>query len=30
MQLQLLKIETQIKSPELTPALDKINRNLGE
>ena len=30
MQLQLLKVETQSKSPEFTPALDKIKRNLGE
>ena len=30
MQLQLLKIETQSKSPEFAPALDKIKRNLGE
>ena len=30
MQLQLLKLETQSKSPEFTQALDKINCNLGE
>ena len=33
MQLQLLKLETQSKSPkspEFSPALDKIERNLGE
>ena len=30
MQLQLLKLETQSKAPEFTPALDEINRNLGE
>ena len=30
MQLQLLKLETQSKSPEFAPALDKIKRNLGE
>ena len=30
MQLQLLKLETQIKSPEFVPALDKIKQNLGE
>ena len=30
MQLQLLKVETQSKSPEFTPALDKIKRHLGE
>ena len=30
MQLQHLKLETQSTSPEFTPALDKINRNLGE
>ena len=30
MQLQLLKLETQGKSPEVAPALDKIKRNLGE
>ena len=30
MQLQILKLETQGKSPEFSPALDKIERNLGE
>ena len=30
MQVQLLKVETRSKSPELTPGLDKISRNLGE
>ena len=30
MQLTLIKLETQSKSPEFTPALDKTNRNLGE
>ena len=30
MQLRLLKLETQRKSPEFAPALDKIKRNLGE
>ena len=30
MQLQLLKLETQSKSPEFSSALDKIKRNLGE
>ena len=30
MQLQLLKLETQRKSPEFAPALDKMKRNLGE
>ena len=30
MQLQLLKLETQSKSPEFTQALDKMDRNLGE
>ena len=25
-----LKLETQSKSPEFAPALDKIKRNLGE
>ena len=28
--LKLLKVETQRKSPEFAPALDKIRRNLGE
>ena len=30
MQLQLFQVETQRKSPEFSPALDKIKRNLGE
>ena len=30
MQLQLLKLETQSKSPEFAPALGKIKRSLGE
>ena len=30
MQLQLLKVEIQRKSPEFAPALDEIKRNLGE
>ena len=30
MQLQLLKLEAQGKSPEFSPTLDKIKRNLGE
>ena len=30
MQLQLLKLEAQSKSPEFAPALDKIKRNLEE
>ena len=30
MQLQLLKLETQRKSPEFAPALDKMKRNSGE
>ena len=29
MQLQLLKLETQSKSPEFAPALDKIKHNSG-
>ena len=30
MQLQLLKLEIQSKSPEFALALNKIKRNLGE
>ena len=30
MELQLLKLENQSKSPEFAPASDKIKRNLGE
>ena len=30
MQLQLLKLETQSKSPEFPPVLGKIKSNLGE
>ena len=30
MQLQLLKVQTRSKSPELTQGLDKISHNLGE
>ena len=29
-QLQLLKVKTRRKSPEFTPALEKIKGNLGE
>ena len=30
MEVQLLKLEPQRKSPEFAPAVDKIKRNFGE